>query len=273
MNILFCGNDRIADGILISVTSIVKYTDKKLNIYILTAGNTLSSEFSEFLEKTVRAKNDSSRVMLFDISDMFSENLPLANMNTRFTPYCMLRLFADKVNELPDRLLYLDNDVVFCGDISALYDTDMGGAEIAGVLDYYGSHFFRKSILKRDYLNSGVLLLDLKKIRQSGLFEKCRQMCKEKKMFMPDQSALNKLAEKKILPRRFNEQRKDKDDTLVRHFTTTFRFSPYIHTVTVKPWDVAGLHSKLKTNEYDEVINDYLKLKENYSLGETQNAE
>lgn len=36
-------------------------------------------------------------------------------MGTRFTPCCMLRLYADRIPELPDRLLYLDTDVLCAG--------------------------------------------------------------------------------------------------------------------------------------------------------------
>ena len=38
MNILFCGNSRAFDGILIAVLSITKYYKGELNIYIFTAG-------------------------------------------------------------------------------------------------------------------------------------------------------------------------------------------------------------------------------------------
>ena len=37
MNILFCGNSRAFDGILIAVLSITKYYKGELNIYIFTA--------------------------------------------------------------------------------------------------------------------------------------------------------------------------------------------------------------------------------------------
>ena len=37
MNILFCGNSRAFDGILIAVLSIIKYYKGQLNIYIMTA--------------------------------------------------------------------------------------------------------------------------------------------------------------------------------------------------------------------------------------------
>ena len=74
-------------------------------------------------------------------------------------------------------------------------------------------------------------------------------------MFMPDQSALNKLAEsKKILPRKYNEQRKLQPDTVLQHFTTSFRVYPVVHPVCVKPWDAEKMHSVLKLHEYDELL-------------------
>ena len=167
----------------------------------------------------------------------------------------MLRLYADLVPGLPDRLLYLDNDVICRRDFDDFYNMDMTGAEIAGVLDYYGSWFFRRRIFSRDYLNSGVLLLNMPEIRRTGLFSRCRKRCAEKKMFMPDQSALNKLSDKKIiLPRIYNEQRKLHDDTIFQHFTTSFRFFPWLHAVSVKPWQVEKMHEVLGIHEYDVLL-------------------
>lgn len=89
-------------------------------------------------------------------------------------------------------------------------------------------------------------------------------MMQVKRMFLPDQSAINKLAtKKKIAPRRFNEQYHLRDDTVIQHFTTSFRFKPYFHTQTVKPWDVERVHSVLKLHEYDNILNEYLKLRDN----------
>ncbi len=268
MNILFCGDGNIADGVMISTLSLMDAVREPLNLYILTASVTpagaLPEGFAAFLDSALKARHPESSAQLFDLTQAFNAQPPTANLATRFTPCCMLRLYADLVPELPDRLLYLDNDVICRSDPGALYRTDLGGAELAGVLDYYGSRFFRKSLLRRDYLNSGVLLLDMAKIRSSGLFGKCRQRCRDKEMFMPDQSALNKLARKKILSRRYNEQRKLRADTVLQHFTTSFRFFPRFHTVSVKPWNIEGMHQTLKLNEYDGLLADYLRLKAAY---------
>lgn len=258
MNILYCGDSNITFGVLLSALSLCKYCDEKLNIYLLTASvgkhKGIEKQFETSLKKAVKTTNPDSTVTLFDLSEKFNSYLPLANMSTRFTPLCMLRLFADGVEELPDKLLYLDSDVICRKDISALYNTDIEDVEILGVPDRYGKWFFG-NILKHDYLNSGVLLMNMKSIRKSGLFPKCREMCREKKMFMPDQSALNKLAKKRKLPVIYNEQGKIKHDTVLKHFTTFFKFFPYFHAVTIKPWDEEKLHNELGIFEFDDILN------------------
>lgn len=78
---------------------------------------------------------------------------------------------------------------------------------------------------------------------------------------MPDQSSLNKLAvSKKIEPRKFNEQRKLKKDTVFQHFTTSFRFFPWFRIVTIKPWDIENVHKRLKIFEYDDILEEYQKI-------------
>lgn len=271
MNILFCGDGNIADGLIISVLSLARHIDEPLNIFILTMGletetrvyRPLSQRVVKAVEEIIKNKNPQSTVCCTDIGELFEKEPPQANLGTRFTPFCMLRLFADSVPHMPQRILYLDNDVICRGDFSDFYYQEMNGCEMAGVLDHYGRWFFRKNLFKMDYLNSGVLLLDLDRIKETGLFEKSRLMCRTKKMFMPDQSALNKLAlGKKQCPRRFNEQRRLHKDTVFQHFTTSFRFFPYIRTVTVKPWQIDRMHDILKLHEYDDLLEEYKAVKE-----------
>ena len=130
--------------------------------------------------------------------------------------------------------------------------------KLHGSLDYYGKWFFKNKKIKFNYINSGVLLLNLKKIRETGLFKKAREMCQNKKMFMPDQSSLNKLSvNKKIEQRKYNEQRRLRKDTVFQHFTTSFRLLPFFHKVTIKPWNIDKVHKKLKIFEYDDILYGY----------------
>lgn len=265
MNLLYCGDANTEDGLLISILSLLENTAEELHIYLLTMElaprEPISDRAAVFLDQKVKEKNSGNFVRRLDITELFENQPPAANLETRFTPYCMLRLYADQVEELPERLLYLDNDVVCRKSIVEFYHQDMEDWEIAGVPDYYGKWFFGSRPFRHDYINSGVLLLNMKMIRKTGLFAACRRMCAEKNMFMPDQSAINKLAvKKKLLPRRFNEQRKLHKDTVLQHFTTSFRFIPWPRTLTVKPWQVERMHDILKLHEYDALLEDYQRL-------------
>lgn len=271
MNILYSGDENIIDGLIFSLLSLTKHIKEKLNVFILTfdfeykgkACRPLCESTAKGLEEILTGVNKDSSVTLIDISDEFAKMIPVANLETRFTPGCMARLFVDIYDEVPDRILYLDYDVICREDFTDFYNSDLEGTELVGVLDHYGKWFFKKNIFKFDYINSGVLLLNLSEIRKTGLFRKCRERCRDTEMFLPDQSAINKLCDtKRFAPRRFNEQRRLKPDTVFHHFTTHFRFFPYFHSVGVKPWRIDDMHSILKMYEYDDLYSEYLCEKE-----------
>lgn len=266
MNILYCGDKNIEKGLIISVLSLLKNCRTQLSIYVLTVDiqygsniyKPISEEVINYLNYEVKLYNPLNFVKIIDITREFNSAIPIANMHTRFTPCCMLRLYADMITELPDKILYLDNDVICSKDIYEFYSRDVSNCEVLGVLDYYGSWIFHNNLFKRDYINSGVLLMNLHKIRLTGLFEKCRKLCINKKMFMPDQSAINKLSVYKICAdRKYNEQRKLQSNTVLQHFTTSFRLFPFIHTIKVKPWEIDKVHNILHLYEYDELLNEY----------------
>lgn len=269
MNLLYCGDKNILDGLLISVLSILRTTGESLDITVLTMHwkngekewQPIPDKAIESLDSLAKSYNPENRVRKMDISGLFLRDIPERNADTRFTPCCMLRLYADEL-ELPDKLLYLDTDTIARSDIREFYDTELGDNEFAAILDHYGRWFFHCGKLKMNYVNSGVLLLNMKKIRETGLFAKARRMCREKKMFMPDQTALNRLAKGKLLmPRCYNEQRRLQEDTVIQHFTTSFRFLPIFHKVTVKPWEIDRVHDVLGLHEYDALFEEYERLR------------
>ncbi|WP_125591175.1 glycosyltransferase [Companilactobacillus jidongensis] len=266
MNILFCGDNKIQDGLLISIISLMKYANESLKIYVLTASSfagskkyvPISDKSIKLLNMLIKQQNVESSVVKIDITELTERVPPKANQNTRFTPNCMLRLYADEVDSLPDKILYLDTDVVCCSDFSDFYNQDISDYEVAGALDRYGKWLFHNEYLFFDYINSGVLLLNLKAIRKSGLFTKCRLLCQNKTMFMPDQSAINKLSvSKKITKKKYNEQNKLTDNTVFRHFTTKFKFFPYIRIISIKPWETQKDYKELNNAQFEDVIDNY----------------
>ena len=264
MNLLYCGDSNIKDGLFLSIKSILKVEKEALNIYVLSMDylnyKKIDSDFIDYLDNLVKEVNKKSFVKLIDMTSIYQEHECKANKDTLFTPYCMLRLYSDLV-DLPSKILYLDTDVICRKDCTEFYNQDISNYELVGVLDHYGKWFFKNNIFKMDYINSGVLLLNIKKIKETNLFKKCREKCREDEMFMPDQSAINKISKyKKLVPRKYNEQRKLHKDTVFQHFTTSFRFIPWFHTLTIKPWEIDRVHKELKITEYDDIFEEYKKV-------------
>lgn len=271
MNVLYCGDRNVIDGLTISVLSLAKNTESPLNVYVLTMDYELpKKKYYRIkatdlvrLEAEIRKKNSKSKITVLDVGEIFRKNPTTANRRTYFTPYCMLRLYLDHISEIPDRILYLDTDVVCLNDPSELYEMDNSKYEMIGVLDRYGGKIIRKPGARQKYINSGVLLLNIPLIRETKLFEKARKMCREKWMIMPDQTALNFCVKyKKIVDKKFNDQKEIRKDTVFRHFSNTFIFFPYFKVQSIKPWQVKELHEILDTHEFDDVLAKWRDLKE-----------
>ena len=137
MNVLYCGDKNIEDGLIISVLSLLKNVDENLNIYVLTINSEdwniegVTDDCIEVINSKMKKMNKENWIKKIDITDLFEKEVPAKNMKTRFTPCCMLRLFADEVEELPDRILYLDNDVICRKDCKDFYNQNMDNYELA----------------------------------------------------------------------------------------------------------------------------------------------
>lgn len=271
MNILYCGDKGITRGVLVSILSILEHNDRVLNFYILTIDYHDTVAFpeksAEFLDKLVKKANSKSSVKLIDATEVFIKNLPAKNMGSYFTPCSMLRLYIDKVKELKElrKILYLDYDVVCRGDLTEFYETDLTDIEAAGVLDIYGKYFYHyHGLFKFDYMNSGVMIFNIPECLESGVFERAVKMCAKRWMMLADQAALNKTIEKrKLMPRKYNEQaERPESDTVLHHFSNNFKFWPFFHVQKVKPYEVDKIHKVLKITEYDDILEEYNKLKE-----------
>lgn len=265
ISILLCGNARVFDGMVISTLSIVKHHTGPIDLFVFTmdlsdrdpAFTPVTASQCELLASVLREVDPESRVRLVDCKPYYLETLADApNQNTQYTPYAFLRLYADRVPGMPPKLIYLDTDTVLCNDIASLWSIDLGRAEFGAVRDYYGCRFFGIN-----YLNSGVLLLNLPRIRETGLFRRALELCARKKIFLADQTALNRLARnKKVLPRRFNEQHRRRADTVIRHFSMAILWFPRFRTRNIKPWQVDELHNTLGITEFDDILTTWKAL-------------
>ncbi len=271
MNLLFSGNDNVFDGILTCLLSVFKRTKSKepFTVYILTMDVShikpeyiaIKDEKIAFLQKIAKDYNPQNRIVKIDVSDIYGRefaNCP--NEQCYCSPYTLLRLFIDLIPEIPDKILYLDVDILFNREIELLYETDVENYEYAAARDHYG-----KYLLNPNYINAGVLLFNMEEARKTGLFEKARKLIKTKKLMFADQDAIYKsTTRKKMLPQRFNDQKFLHKHTVVRHFSKRLFYLPYPHTDNIKQWHVGKVQRVFGYEVFDDILYDYVYLRRKF---------
>ncbi|MBR1802922.1 MAG: lipopolysaccharide biosynthesis protein [Clostridia bacterium] len=270
INILLCGNQKVFDGALTELISITNRTKDAICCYIFTMDvsrikadyTCITDEQVAFLNEVVKLKNKENQVIKVDVTELYEKEFGnCKNESAYCTPYTLLRLLADMVPNIPDKLLYLDIDMMAYGDISELYNTDISEYEYAAVKEKYGCIF-----IWPDYINAGMLLFNMKKIRKTGLLQKARHLIKTKKMLFADQDAVYySTTQKLLLPRKFNEQSSFKrEDTIICHFCKRLMWLPYPHTENYKQWQIDGIHKELKCYIFDKDLAEYTELKSEF---------
>ena len=280
INILLCGNKKVFDGALTELISIINRTKETINCYIFTMKLSrlkpdylsITDEQIDFLNEVLQEKNKDNTVFKIDVTDLYEEQFGnCKNEGAYCTPYTLLRLLADLIPEIPDKILYLDIDMMANKDIAELYNVDISNYEYAAVKEKYGSVF-----IWPDYINAGMLLLNIKKIKETGLLEKARYLIKTRKMLFADQDAIYRSTTKKLLiPRKYNEQSSFKrQDTVICHFCKRLMWLPYPHTENYKQWNIDEMHKELKCHRFDEDLNEYKLLKEKFEsrIGDKTNV-
>lgn len=131
--------------------------------------------------------------------------------SNHFSPAMYLRLLLPELLQQERRVIYLDCDTLVLAPLDDLAGFDLGSAILAGVCDPVGEADTKIVRAAGDkYVNSGVLLMDLEKLREDGVLGKCQTLYAQYKdqLVWPDQCLLNKYAEgrKACLEEKWNRQ-------------------------------------------------------------------
>lgn len=270
VNILLCGNRRVFDGALTQLISMTNRTRESIHVYLMTMDLTrlredfeaITEDQAAFLDSMMKERNPKNQVERVDVTELYEQEFGhCVNEGAYCTPYTLLRLLADLVPGMPDKLLYLDIDIMIADDIKKLWDIDVEDYEYAAVKEKYGCWLIRP-----DYFNAGMLLLNMAMIRETGLLQKARKLIRRKKMLFADQSAIfRSTTRKRLINRKYNEQSKfNRKGTVVCHFCKRLMFLPYPHTENYKQWQVEEIHKFLHCYTFDRDLEEYLALKAEY---------
>ena len=115
-----------------------------------------------------------------------------------FTLTIYFRLFIPAMFPQYDKGIYIDSDVVLTSDVAQLYDIEIGDNLIGACKDLSIAHIpplvayteNAVGVKKHEYINSGVLLMNLKKMRETHFMDKARWNLMNHEYRFPDQMAL-----------------------------------------------------------------------------------
>lgn len=198
MNILFaCDNNYIWLTGIAMISLFENNTDsEKIDVYLM--GDGISEENKDILGKLAEKYN--RKCIVIDVPDL---EIPEELCSSRWPKSAFSRLFAGYyLPESVNKILYLDSDIIVNANIKDLWNTAVDDKIVYGVKDCI-SKSYRKNLglnSNAPYVNAGVLLINVKKLREIQVAKKLEQYVKKyiKRIYYADQDILNGMLNSEI---------------------------------------------------------------------------
>lgn len=269
--IFFAIDDGYIPFIAVALQSLIENASKDYNYLIKILHTNVQKEHMEQI-KIFESENVS--IEFVDLSYYIEKVQDKLYTRDYYTNTTYFRLFLPELYPQFDKVLYLDSDVILVGDISKLYNTDLGTNLVAAAPDdiiQYNKVFQDYAELVvgvakyQNYFNAGVLLMNLDQLRKFKFQEKFLYLLEKVKFSVAqDQDYLNRLCKGRttlvshdwnVMPY-VNDETKPEDIKLIHY---NFAYKPWhFEDVTYKEyfWKYAE-----KTQYYDEI----LKIRDSYT--------
>ena len=176
--IFFAIDDNYAPFFAVALTSLLDNASKDYfyKIYVLTTS--LRREYAERLQLIVDdLALDNATIDFVSMKDEMEKSSGTFHLRHYYSRETYCRIFIPRVFRQYDKVLYLDSDIVVTGDISELFNTDLGDNLVAAaseevMVDYdvYGNYVEKAlGIWRYDYFSAGVLLINAKLYREENV--------------------------------------------------------------------------------------------------------
>jgi len=172
--IFFACDNNFVKYTVVSLKSIMANASKDYH-YIV---HILNIDISEEMQKKIHEMADENFEIRFEnvmkYLDTVSEKLPIRDYYSKTTYY---RMFIAEMFTEYDKAIYIDSDTVVPGDISELYNHDIGDNYVGAAheqamvqVDGYGTYVEKcLGIDRNNYFNAGLLLINCKQFRDNSL--------------------------------------------------------------------------------------------------------
>lgn len=175
--LVFAVDDNYAPFLGVTLRSIFDNSSKDYfyKVYVLTTGLNKTN-----MERLSVFETEYSSLEYVNVEKSLSKISGLLHMRDYFTNATYYRFFIPSLLPEYDKVLYLDSDLIVLGDISELYNVDLGdnyiGAipeEVMNLVKVFGDYVEKGlGINKENYFNAGVALLNTKALREIKILDK-----------------------------------------------------------------------------------------------------
>ncbi len=186
MNIVFASDDNYMGFLATSMLSLLEHKaeDDEIQFYVFDDNITIESK--KKLEKMLKPY---SQTVVYLKVPTTEELCGVTFSNQRWSSTMILRLFVASL--FPDeikRIIFLDCDILVLGSLKELWEEKLGDCYIGGVQECSGDK--RKANLglspEANYINAGVEIIDLDKIRNSDAEERYKAFLKKYNGYIPE---------------------------------------------------------------------------------------
>lgn len=278
INVAFCFDKKFIMQTCVSITSLLVSAQNRCNYHIYCiVSKDLTSDDLECLKEVVRKFSEKSKITFLYENGQYDKAYIPSHMNylSKATYYKIM--LPDLLNGI-DKIIYIDSDTVILKDLIEMDNINLRGNLLIGRLDFMNKDIiweqklgkYRLALEKNKYVNAGILIMDLKKMKQKKLSQQWIKLSR-KKLRYQEQDILNStcLGSIGFLDSKYNviiiDRTKITTDTSIKAATNAV----ILHFVYPKPWiEKAGLsniwwkYAKM-TKFYDQLrLNYYVKIKE-----------
>ena len=164
--------------------------------HILTNNQTSQESMNKIKSIIKKFGNNRAKVIFYNLKEDF-EGVPINGYP--LTVY--YRIATPSLLSNVDKIIYSDLDMLNFKDLSELYNTKFKkDMYICAVLDdfYWKKELKKVGIEINKYVNSGILLMDLKSMRENSIEKKLRDFIATNNLLWPDQTAINAICRDNI---------------------------------------------------------------------------
>lgn len=248
INVAYVFDENFSDAALVSVLSCMENNHEELVFHLITFEN--NAHNLKYINEEIALKNHRFKNYLFDVTRL---NWSLGRLGARnsspvnasFSNAAYLKIFIPELVQ-EDRVIFIDSDTLVGTCLRDLWENEIEGKMIAGVFNDGMPYFLKDEedvfgYKSSDYVNTGVLLMDLNQLRQTKFVSKCQAAYKNyaAQIKFSDQDLINLALQtnKCLLHERFNTFAKFTENKEIIDKKIGSLKNSILHFIgDVKPW-------------------------------------